>query len=49
MGCAAINGIADISSSYHTQNKLKARTAKGYLISCMDFRLLEDVVKFMNK
>jgi hypothetical protein len=32
-----------------TQDQMTAHTAKGFIVSCMDFRLLDDIVKFMNQ
>ena len=31
-----------------TQNQLKAQTAKAMVITCMDFRLIDDAVKYLN-
>ena len=34
---------------FQTQNQLSAHSAKAFVIYCMDFRLLDDVVYFLDK
>ena len=34
---------------YKTQNPLVSHNAQKFLICCMDFRLCDDIVKFMNE
>lgn len=48
MGCGTARADKYNEISKLTQNKLEAHTAKGYLVSCMDFRLIEEYVKFMT-
>jgi hypothetical protein len=40
MGC--------VSSTQPTQDQTKAHTAKCFAISCMDFRLVDDTVHFLD-
>jgi hypothetical protein len=37
-----------MSEGLVTQDQLTAKTAKAMVLSCMDFRLLDDIVHFMN-
>jgi carbonic anhydrase len=36
-------------SNYPTQNQLTVDKAKALVLTCIDFRLIDDIVRFMNK
>lgn len=36
------------SEPFPTQNQMEAKEARAMVLSCMDFRLLDDIVEFMN-
>ena len=38
-----------VDKSQRTQNQLLVHEAKAIIYTCMDFRLIDDVVLFMNK
>mmetsp|Transcript_28984 Transcript_28984/g.39812 ORF Transcript_28984/g.39812 Transcript_28984/m.39812 type:complete len:178 (-) Transcript_28984:290-823(-) len=42
------NNSESNSQKSMTQDQLTAHTAKAMVLSCMDFRLLDDIVMFMN-
>lgn len=44
-----MNSIPYDLRKYQTQNQLEAHSASTYLITCMDFRLIDDVVHCMNE
>ena len=56
MGCVQAKEITKVShptvkkrqENFYTQDQLVAHEAKAMVFSCMDFRLLDDIVEFMN-
>ena len=50
MGCCNKKKIESVKKlKYRTQDQLTAHHASTYLVSCMDFRLLDDIVRAMDK
>lgn len=41
-------GFSNSNSSSTTQDQLTAHTAKALVITCMDFRLIDDAVNYLN-
>ena len=41
-------GFSNSNSSSTTQDQLTAHTAKAMVITCMDFRLIDDAVNYLN-
>jgi len=41
-------GCTQPSGAFPTQDQTKAHNAKCFVIACMDFRLVDDNVHFMN-
>jgi hypothetical protein len=39
----------DCGASFPTQDQTLAREAKCFVVTCMDFRLIDDTVRFMDK
>lgn len=53
MGCVNAAGVQTVPavtapSQIKTQNQEVAHNAQCYLITCMDFRLIDDIVHFMD-
>lgn len=44
-----LSSIPEHLKKYQTQDQLTAHHASTYLITCMDFRLLDDIVKVMDE
>ena len=40
--------LTKATSAIITQNQMEAHSARAFVLSCMDFRLLDDIVYFMN-
>ena len=50
MGCCSKKKVdPEKKHKVRTQNQLTAHHASTYLVSCMDFRLLDDIVRAMDK
>lgn len=51
MGCDTSKNDVDqgaMNKASRTQDQLTAHHAKVFLLTCMDFRLLDDIARFMN-